>query len=62
MPPTTLISVHQPASRKARWRFASAIGTSITSGGIGKKELSAKAIAPRYQIAWGPAAWRMTQS
>src|SRR5665213_3241740 len=51
MPPVTEASVHQAASRNARSGRASDIGTSITSGGIGKKELSANATAVRIQMA-----------
>ncbi len=45
MPPITDQNAHQAASRKARRRSASIIGSSITSGGIGKKDASAKAKA-----------------
>src|SRR5674476_834124 len=45
MPPVTEATVHQAASRNARSGRASDIGTSITSGGIGKKELSTNATA-----------------
>src|ERR1700690_4497859 len=45
MPPATEAAVHQAASRNARSGRASDIGTSITSGGIGKKELSTNATA-----------------
>src|SRR5450759_4875989 len=45
MPPVTEPTVHQAASRNARSGRASDIGTSITSGGIGKKELSTNATA-----------------
>src|SRR5664280_1071365 len=45
MPPVTEAAVHQAASRNARSGRASDIGTSITSGGIGKKELSTNATA-----------------
>src|SRR5665254_13231 len=40
MPPVTEPTVQQAASRNARSDLARDIGTSITSGGIGKKELS----------------------
>ena len=57
MPPATDASVHQAANRKARSGRASDIGTSITSGGIGKNELSAKATAVNIATACGlPAA------
>src|ERR1039458_5334256 len=62
MPPVTEASVHQAASRNARSGRASDIGTSITSGGIGKKELSANATAVNIQIACGLPAAPMHQS
>ena len=45
MPPNTLATVQISAIRYACSRRASIIGTSITSGGIGKNELSAKLTA-----------------
>ena len=42
--------------------FASAMGASSTSGGIGKKELSAKAISASAQVARGLWAREMVQS
>src|ERR1035437_5566608 len=45
MPPVTEATVHQAASRNARSGRASDIGTNITSGGMGKKELSTNATA-----------------
>ena len=38
-------AVQRPARTHARSGLASTIGTSITSGGTGKNELSAKAVA-----------------
>src|SRR5665811_910485 len=52
MPPVTEPTVHQAASRNARSGRASDIGTSITSGGIGKKELSTNATAVNIARAW----------
>src|SRR6185437_2902782 len=54
MPPITDQKVHQAASASARSRWASIIGSSITSGGIGKKEASAKAKAASAAQAWRP--------
>ena len=42
---------------KARRRSASTIGTSITSGGMGKNELSAKETPASAHHALGPWAW-----
>ncbi len=52
MPPTTEAAVHTPAISHAWSRRASTIGTSIASGGIGKKLLSAKETAARLRSAW----------
>src|SRR3954468_5384903 len=44
MPPATEVTVHSSASRNHWSRRASTMGTSSTSGGKGKNELSAKEI------------------
>ena len=48
--------------RQAARRSASTIGTSITSGGIGKNELSAKLTPASHQMAFGWRAFSITQS
>jgi hypothetical protein len=54
--------VQTSAIRKALSRLASTIGTSITSGGMGKTELSRKEMTPIAGTARGCAARRITQS
>ena len=49
MPPSTEDNVHIAANKKAFVLFAITIGIKIISGGIGKKELSAKEIMLRNQ-------------
>ncbi len=51
MPPSTDEIVHIKAYKKAFVFFARVIGIKIISGGIGKKELSAKDIMLRNQVA-----------
>ncbi|MDO9190071.1 MAG: hypothetical protein Q7U24_09380 [Sulfurimicrobium sp.] len=48
-PPATDASVVKRARRQALDGLARLMGASITSGGIGKNDDSAKLIAPRYQ-------------
>src|ERR1043166_9704372 len=62
MPPRTDVKAHQAASRKARRRSASIMGISITSGGTGKNELSAKETRPRMSQACRPDAFAIVQS
>ena len=50
-PPATDASVHMVANSHARRGRATDIGSSITSGGTGKNELSANATAPRIHSA-----------
>jgi hypothetical protein len=54
--------VHTVAKSQAQRGRATDIGSSITSGGIGKNELSANATAPRIQSAYGLCAASMHQS
>ena len=51
MPPATEAIVHQSAKVNARAGRASDIGISITSGGMGKNELSANATAIKIHSA-----------
>ena len=60
--PATEASVQTVAMSQIWWRRASIIGTSITSGGIGKKLLSAKDTAAMLRIAWRCWASRNVQS
>ncbi len=50
-PPATEAIVHTVANHHARFGRASDIGSSMTSGGIGKKELSANDTAAKIQSA-----------
>tara|TARA_B100000674_G_C37169864_1_gene614767 strand:- start:75 stop:275 length:201 start_codon:yes stop_codon:yes gene_type:complete len=52
IPPKTDDNVHIKANKKALALFAITIGIKIISGGIGKKELSAKEIILRNQGAF----------
>ena len=51
-PPITLATVQRPAILKAFFGIANTIGINIISGGIGKKELSAKATKNKNHIAF----------
>jgi hypothetical protein len=62
MPPTTDEIVQTVAISQARARLATIIGISMTSGGIGKKELSANEITASAGTAWRWPANPMTQS
>ena len=61
-PPRTEVTVHTAAIRHAAARSESTMGTIITSGGIGKTELSAKETSANHHIACGCAARSMTRS
>ena len=50
MPPRTENTVAIKKIRIYDSYFASTMGTTITSGGIGKKELSTKDTIPRYKF------------
>src|ERR1700722_16780016 len=62
MPPITDQKAHQTPSRKARLRSATIIGSSITSGGIGKNDASAKAKQASATQACGPLAFFSIQA
>src|SRR5947209_16057043 len=62
MPPATEVNVQTNAYRYALSGRASDIGISITSGGIGKNELSANETPPRIQVAYVLSAAWMHQS
>ncbi|GIT92175.1 hypothetical protein JANAI62_26330 [Jannaschia pagri] len=61
-PPSTLATVQTPAISHARWGAASIIGIIITSGGIGKTELSTKLTKASAQSAFRWAARPSVQS
>src|SRR5258705_13599536 len=62
MPPSTDADVATRAMRQARLGCASTMGITNASGGIGKNELSAKAIAASAGSAWRLAESAMIQS
>ncbi len=62
MPPSTDHKVHQAASANARLRSATIIGSSITSGGMGKNDASAKANSASAAQACGPDAFSSIQA
>ena len=53
MPPNTEVTVVMSANRQALFGLAKLMGASITSGGMGKNDDSAKLSAPKYQGALG---------
>jgi hypothetical protein len=62
MPPTIELAAQIAAYRQARSGLARIMGARRTSGGTGKNELSAKAMAARAKPAWRDADSLITHS